>query len=545
MSRAYLPTASLVVLFAFFLRIFRIGAQELWIDEAYSYLLAAQPDWFGLPTLANNTPPLYHFVLRVWMSLLGEDETAIRLVSAIFGTLLVAAVIWTGREIFSPSVGLWSGCFAAIAPFHIFYSQEARSYALLALALTLTYGTLARAIRVNTPISWGLVTASAGLALYSHYFAVLGLLPTVLFLWALPQSPSGRPPWNRYLIAMGTAAAIFLPWGLAAYHLAPHPLEDPSFDWLRINWLTMPPALAIPKSFEMLGLGGHSDLVLTHVKQFRNLDFPFWARLLGLIILSGLFVYAMLPWGDERLGISRLVRRKVCVLALLLFPLGALWVASRLVTPMYIVGRYDIIAFPAYSLLVGLSLAKIHKVPRRGVWLVGALVLLLSASIFTKLYLYYQAPAPSAGLHNARILDRVLRNGDVVVFTDPAVHVYLYYLARLGYTWHSGECRKQGADRWFYCRFFPPAAEATLHGISGTRLSVQDTRAELEKILASIRTDAATVWIISGPTRTEEADAILFGQLTRLGFEPIREMSEPPFFAFQRAAPPPEAARQK
>jgi hypothetical protein len=167
--------------------------------------------------------------------------------------------------------------------------------------------------------------------------------------------------------------------------------------------------------------------------------------------------------------------------------------------------------------------------------MVVAVVVLLSISIATKLVLYYQPPASAPTRYNTRILDNVLKNGDVAVFTDPAVHAYLYYLSRLGYSWRAGECRNNVAGRWFYCRFFPMEAEPTLHGIGRRALSVQETRVELQKILASQRDDTVTVWIISGPTRTDEADAILFGQMMRLGFEPVQEMSQPPFFPFRRA----------
>src|SRR6185295_8481840 len=207
-----------------------------------------------------------------------------------------------------------------------------------------------------------------------------------------------------------------------------------------------------------------------------------------------------------------------------------------LLTPLYIVGRYDILAFPAYCLVVGVGLTKLQRVPRTGFVLVVLACGLLTASILTKLLHYYRAPAPVTTLQNARFLDGTLRNGDVAVYTDPAVHAYLYYLGRLGYAWRAGECRNAGAGRWFSCRFLPIEAEATLHGISGRALSIQETRTELEKILAPLRDERSTVWIISGPTRTEEADAILFGQLARLGFEPVPGAGAPPFFPFRRSA---------
>src|SRR5579885_2572855 len=86
----YLAAAIGVVLLALLLRLHGIGTQELWVDEAYSYLLATAPDWLGPATLANNTPPLYHFLLRGWMVVAGQDEAGLRLLSAAFGVLSVA-----------------------------------------------------------------------------------------------------------------------------------------------------------------------------------------------------------------------------------------------------------------------------------------------------------------------------------------------------------------------------------------------------------------------------------------------------------------------
>ena len=157
----FLFTAVVITVGAFLLRIYRIGAQELWADEAYSYLLAVAPEWLGLPTLAHNTPPLHHWLLRGWIRFAGEDEAALRLLSAVVGTLFVLAVVWSGRELFTPQAGIWGGAFAAVAPFHIYTSQEARTYALLTLMLTVTYGLLARAIRRDTVLWWSFAALAA------------------------------------------------------------------------------------------------------------------------------------------------------------------------------------------------------------------------------------------------------------------------------------------------------------------------------------------------------------------------------------------------
>ena len=58
---------------------------------------------------------------------------ALRSLSAIFGVLLVWVIADLGRRLFSPTTGLAAGFIAALSPFQVYYSQEARMYILLAL----------------------------------------------------------------------------------------------------------------------------------------------------------------------------------------------------------------------------------------------------------------------------------------------------------------------------------------------------------------------------------------------------------------------------
>jgi len=166
---------------AFLLRIYQIDRQELWFDEATSYYFATI-----MGAIAHeNTPPLYYLLLRAWMAVAGTDETAIRLLSALFGTVFVLAILWAGRTFFNAAAGWWSGLFSTFAPIHIYYSQEARAYVLATLLVLLTYVLLWRAMERMTPRSWLLASAAALLALHTHYLTFFALLPAALLvnLW--------------------------------------------------------------------------------------------------------------------------------------------------------------------------------------------------------------------------------------------------------------------------------------------------------------------------------------------------------------------------
>src|SRR6058998_586314 len=184
-SGGFLLCAASIVVVALLLRLHRIGAEELWLDEAFSFHDVTVAGWLDALRF-KDVPPLYPLLLRGWMGLAGDSEFALRLLSALLGTLFVGASIWARREIFEPRIGLWSGVWAAVSPMHVYYSQEARPYALLTALLVATYVLLWRALQVGTPARWATVCGVVAAVLYSHYLAILGLLPTVFMLSIRP-----------------------------------------------------------------------------------------------------------------------------------------------------------------------------------------------------------------------------------------------------------------------------------------------------------------------------------------------------------------------
>ena len=122
-----------LILLAAALRFYRLGAQSLWSDEGNSLTLAQA----GLAEIAARTafdihPPLYYWLLKLWLALFGRSEFAARSLSAMLGVLLVALIFRLGARFFGPKAGAAAAFMAAISPFQVYYAQEARMYMLLA-----------------------------------------------------------------------------------------------------------------------------------------------------------------------------------------------------------------------------------------------------------------------------------------------------------------------------------------------------------------------------------------------------------------------------
>lgn len=128
-----------IVLLGAALRLYRIGAQSFWLDEAVSVVHAAQPAGELLRQLATTDidPPLYGLLLHFWLHL-GDSEATIRLLSALCSLATIPVLYLLGRRIGSPRLGLLAALILAVSPFHVQYAQEARMYALLTLSATLS-----------------------------------------------------------------------------------------------------------------------------------------------------------------------------------------------------------------------------------------------------------------------------------------------------------------------------------------------------------------------------------------------------------------------
>ena len=128
-----------VMCLALAVRLLDLGQELLWGDEAFTWWWTRQPlagQW-GSNAALEPDPPLFYTIAWLSTELLGNDERALRLPSALLGTLGVGAVFLVGRTAGGTRTGLLAALLTAIAAPHVYYSQEARTYALLSLLGTL------------------------------------------------------------------------------------------------------------------------------------------------------------------------------------------------------------------------------------------------------------------------------------------------------------------------------------------------------------------------------------------------------------------------
>ena len=112
---------------------------SLWFDESFTATLVNLPvSQIPAAILSDVHPPLYYALLWVWVQIAGSSPLALRLPSLLLSLVSIYLVyrLALGLKL-TRSAALWAAALAATLPAALFYSGEARPYALLTVLVLL------------------------------------------------------------------------------------------------------------------------------------------------------------------------------------------------------------------------------------------------------------------------------------------------------------------------------------------------------------------------------------------------------------------------
>lgn len=184
---------------------------SVWFDEGFSVYLARH-DFVQIASLTAHDvhPPLYYWILKVWMAIAGASELAVRSLSLVCLLASIVIMYFFVRRWFSVRAAQWSVALLACSPMLIRYSEEARMYALEVLILTAMTALIARLHARSTRRGWIFYGVLAGLACITHYLVVVSWVAH--FVWRYLEKP-GRQFWSReWTTALFAAAAMSIWW---------------------------------------------------------------------------------------------------------------------------------------------------------------------------------------------------------------------------------------------------------------------------------------------------------------------------------------------
>ena len=411
----------LFVLLAFARLVYGLGAQNLWLDEAFS-LQRAESSW---PALIAGALPLtdgvrtvdttdqhpfaYFVFLGLMLRATGISEFALRFPAVIAATLLVPAAWALSRRLtcagsLPRSVPTWVALLVAVNPFYLWFGQEVRMYAQVALlTLVSTYLLLrwadAAAGRRRRFALIGYAVAIC-LLLSTHYFAVL-ILPAHA---AVVFQTLGRQRLRRAVLATAILLALaLLPAGLALELFA----RDPNAG---TNWAQISPRILAADLLNAFSMGPNVDI----------------RQVWGFDVFSGALAMLGVIYGLDR---SRSARpwRGWLLPALVLLP-PVLLLAVSVFRPAYMTARHMSLISGFFLVLVGGGVGWLWQT-RRWAGGLAAVVLLAGAAYGTAEY--HLVPRHGGGdlAGMGQYLRERVQPGDLLL-TKPIAweRLYRYYL---------------------------------------------------------------------------------------------------------------------
>jgi uncharacterized membrane protein len=349
-------TLVLVLLLAFALRVYRLGAESLWYDETVSMHLAGE----SVPALVAHTagdihPPGYYLLLHAWIRLAGSSEFAAAFLSLFFGLLLVPLAHRLSAQVFGPGAGLLAAFLVAVSPYNLWYSQEVRMYTLGAVLGMGVLGAVIPLLTAEPSVQpsrrdevWGRLAVYAlcgalGLWMLYYFAFLLAAVNLMVGAWWLRQwrrghkGPGQFPAvgWGwlgRWALAQAAVLLLYAPWIPIAWRQATDPPVPPWREFTPLGKLLL-------ETWSALSLGQSVQAV--HV----------WPVLLLFLALFGLGLF------NRRQGISPWLPWLLAGFSLL--PVLLIYAASFL-TPLYHV-RYAFTYSAPFYILVGAGLASLPR----------------------------------------------------------------------------------------------------------------------------------------------------------------------------------------
>jgi len=376
-----------VLLLGFFLRVYNLDSESIWLDEGISIKLSRiDPAAITIERAFNNHPPLYFIALHYWVKAFGNSVFSTRLLSVLFGFLAIFMIYRVGCLVFNRETGLLGSLILAISLFNINYSREVRMYSLVVLLTLVSMYFFLKLLEKRNRINLiGYLTASIFL-LYTHYSGLYVVLTqniyfiTALLLYKKKNIPNIKA-WIKYQAAL---VVLYLPW-LWLGVLRIWKIQESHF------WVSRSSVLTVLGSF----IEYSGSVVL-------------------FVAFMMLFLFFAVSIKKYRNKINLPDTGKMYFLSLwLAVPIAVPFLISQFAAPMYMT-KYTMPAHAAFCLLVAISIGSIRRRHAKAI-VIGAIVLVSLVNVGR----YYKEVNTIPWNKVAGYIRQNAKPHDMLIFNDP------------------------------------------------------------------------------------------------------------------------------
>jgi len=423
---------------ALLLRLYHLHQYDLWFDELGTEMFSSQilsrmsylsqeSIWsLMIERMKNDPHSSLYYVFIYFYSLFFGDGTSLRTMSVVFSMLSLGVFYKLSRLFFDRPASLCALLIMAFNPFHLWYAQEARVYAMACFFPLSAIYVYFKALKTDKGAYWICFPLFGILAVYSSYYSAMLLMIVGAALFHTKNRQYTRK-WVLSLLIVFLSLVILQP-------VLSNQLNFVKHDF----WLPWPSLLIVLFTFKIFVLGYSA----THVQ--------YW---IGICLFSILFIRGVI------FSYRTNKTNTLILLALLFLPIISVYIFSKLIMRVYLT-RQLIILSPFLYLFIAKGVAGSKKV-----WVQTLSILGVTVLVTMSLINYYQGfmfehlrilsifpgtpPKKTYGDIMA-YLKQEFREGDLIVATDS-----LSYMPTFTYILQQPDPFFDHAFKQFYYFIYP------------------------------------------------------------------------------------------
>jgi mannosyltransferase len=384
----------------------RIAQPSIWFDEAFSIELARQP----LPRLwslifgPEPNMELYYLFLHLWLNItssigLRATEIVVRSPSAVFSALSTIVVFAIARRFLGTFTAILGSTLYLLSNETLVYAQQARSYALQVLFITIAWHALLMALTSDNQQRrcWIIYVIASALSVYAQLFSFFVLLSqgfAILGILSFPNIWRGQAwrQWKAMLVSGGALFVLLVPMLIIARQGS------------KTGWIPIPRLYDVYQVFRFFA--GYQD-------QYLSIVFAFCG--ISLIVVYFVYIMHTVPFlrgaKDEivYLSFAPIIWSLICWIWV---PLGVSYVVSHGSTRIFS-SRYLVVIVPPFFLLAAFGVASLKLRVARVYF--AALLLWMS---WPGMHYYYESAQVEDWKTPVQWLVQHYRSGDGLICYD-------------------------------------------------------------------------------------------------------------------------------
>ena len=194
---------------------------SIWFDEAYSaYLVRGDFGQIWEMTSVDVHPPLFYFALKMWSSVFGTTDIAMRFMSIFFGLIAIVFIFHLLKRFFGIRAAGLGTIFAAITPLFVRYGQEMRMYTMvLAIVMAATYFlslALDNAKEKKGRKYFVIYAILIAMGMWTHYFSAFAwiahVVAIIVHFGGFKKLFKNKIVFKRLIFTYIFAVLLFVPW---------------------------------------------------------------------------------------------------------------------------------------------------------------------------------------------------------------------------------------------------------------------------------------------------------------------------------------------